>query len=1285
MDERREKFIVDDADIYADPDGIMLPLGVDEALTDAKGQGLSDSNAQRVRGAVGMALEAMGDINADLHFGESRRRKKLGSLMDPQVAVLAGTMPERIFRPQGENAQLQALMEIVSNVGVPKDLSLYEKAGLVMGPSLAQLNPRAMKLVMGMARGHVLSEVGGFVNIYENCSPQNVIPELEMDEAFSGISYEANLVTESARTEAEARKNIDWYKGAIKAGAKRISIKPTSLVPFSDSALAKPVVKAKMADALKEIFAVAGYSVIISVDSERSDIVDVVRDAFIDASREFPRVKVQIAMQAYLSDTESMLLDPVMEASKKRVSDQRGVPMGARLVNGANKEGEETLASSMGWMRGTPLTGSRAESHANFMRLRKRMIDPLKDGNFTLTVATMNMITLMDSLQELARAGVLASKNGGFVQFAMLKGMTGQEVFRYLQTKYGITAHEYVPVISQADIVELFKYYLRRIEELASKLKSFEGEEAIANYLGVMSKFGIYSPEFLNTQVANGVVKAMLHHQKNDICLDPKIQGYRGDNEPLVVPGSFEEYQQTPSLAPGSIDDSAWIDERVKNCNEKTDKQAPRVNIPFGRKERQLVKLHGPTRTELKLGEFELADREDIDKALDAAKKDIGKWRSRSIEERMSVMVKAVEEMRSNRGKLDESLMMSPGKAILEADEEVNESMDFLNLARLHMGQLKDRENLEFVPEGDGVATVICPKNFPQAIPLAHIVARLLAGYRVIVKPSGGKGEETFAATYAMVRCLWDAGVPKESLIFLPCDNENAAYLAKKSERIGYTGSTMVAKRILESNPNVDMIAETGGRNFMVVTGSCDLKATATEVLRSMCGFAGQKCSKPRTVILTKDVDVEVFKAHLVGQLKEMLEDTALTRHVDVTPLTREYGPRDPFYRHVMDCAAGEEWLDGAKPKKMGSPGIRMIKNAEGFDFTKIEEIFAPIISIAQIDGGVEEAVEIINSTKGSLTGSIFTENREEIFYALNNWKTGNLYVRRGCTAAKGHQGFGDGTGDSHLGAHGAKTGTVEWQIMNSGIRREEGKFAKYDKSKIPGCEEGIDPTGMIAVLEKMEQRGSSVPEAVIHAGWSYLYEHAKYFSQKRPAPYQTKGQYDWIESQNVGKLGLIVSEKDSPEDVICKIFAAVAAGNHLNIYVNDNVEGVMQEVKEILGASPDILFEDVQVWSNFSYIDQDLLTNFGREKSDSERISCLMYANAKNVDPRVNKIISALAAEYSVYVDRRPVTGDGLVDMVTQFRQQSYCWVYNVAGDTGYEDMIAENHPEQVPYKKNA
>jgi hypothetical protein len=224
----------------------------------------------------------------------------------------------------------------------------------------------------------------------------------------------------------------------------------------------------------------------------------------------------------------------------------------------------------------------------------------------------------------------------------------------------------------------------------------------------------------------------------------------------------------------------------------------------------------------------------------------------------------------------------------------------------------------------------------------------------------------------------------------------------------------------------------------------------------------------------------------------------------------------------------------------------------------------------------------------------------------------------------------------------------------------------------------------MIAVLEKMEKRGSSVPESVIHAGWSCLCEGATYFSQRRPAPYQTKGQYDWIESHNVGKVGLIVNEKDTAEEVICKIFAAVAAGNALDIYVNDGVGGVMAEVAEMLGGKPENLFQEVHMITNFEYLGQDLLLNLDRKKDDAGRLACLMYANAKNVDPRVNEMVSKIAAAHSVYIDRRPAIGDGLVDMVTQFRQQSYCWVYHVAGDTGYEDMIVENNPEQAPYKRD-
>ena len=664
------------------------------------------------------------------------------------------------------------------------------------------------------------------------------------------------------------------------------------------------------------------------------------------------------------------------------------------------------------------------------------------------------------------------------------------------------------------------------------------------------------------------------------------------------------------------------------------------------------------------------------------------------------VLSNVVDVMRRRREPMVEALMGNIGKSITEADAEVNEAMDFANLATLHMEEILKRPWLKPKTEGDGVALVICPKNFPQAIPAAHILGRLMAGYRVIVKPSGGEDEETVLATYEMVKCFHAAGVPKEALIFLPCDNTTAVYMANKAERGGFTGSTTTARRIRENNPKIDIIAETGGRNFIIVDSTVELKEVATSILMSICGFGGQKCSKPIAIIATKDVDIMELKMHLVMQLNEMLVDTALTKHVDVTPLSKKHEPGDPLYEKAMNCLPGESWLNVAvatgvkdvfqreivrtfsgKPAKMGDPGIRFVKDGANFDFSSLEEIFAPVATLVQIDGGVDDAVEIVNGVKGSLTGSLFSQNRLAIDYALQHWRTGNLYVRQKCTGALAHQGFGDGVGDSHEGAHGAKTGTLEWMFMNGSFEMIDYEHAKYEI-----VEE--DETGLKDALQKLESSlgdwavyapdTAAQIEAAVHAGYSYLYEYQRYFSQRRPAPYQTIGQYDWIESQSVGKVCYRFNRNDSLKNILGKIFAAVAGRNPLRISVpvNEKENVKLLTLKEKLGGEFAEIFDNVEVvYEDDGQFVAAIEGNSQLPKED--KIAFVTYTDRDNVPMEVFKA----AAGASLYIETRAVTGDGLNDLITQFRQQSYCWVTHNAGDTRYEDTINAKHPQCSPY----
>ncbi len=1269
-----------------------------------------------VLAAVSLAVSSMHEIDKTLRPEERRRRKEIADLRDPTTATLACALPEKVFRPGDSIQQWVAFMEVVAGVGVPNNLSLYERTGLNLASNpLLGVAPELVTMAMRQTRNHILNQVGGFVKIFPDDDARGMVDHFEKEAEHTGVGYELNLVTESARTQLEADQNIRWYQSRILADAKRLAIKPTAIVPFSDSPIAKPSTKKKLARALAQVLETADEisdgsddDVAITVDSEGSPIIDMVRDAVIMAGQEFPQVKLQLAMQAIVPDTETLLLDPMLAAAKKRVEDQKGRPLGTRLVCGANEQTENLLSSVMGW-GSSALTGSRPDTHANYMRLRDRMIDPLKDGKFVLTIASMNLVTIMHSLIGLAKAGVFASKNGGFVDFGMLEGMTGQEVFRYLRQKYNVKGHKYTPVISLSKVVELFKYYLRRIKELGGG----EGDDCdFVNYLGVMAGDGMDSPRFARTQVKNGILAAVQRYRKTEYPLNPGILPYRGKYEPVVKPVSLRDYRPVPQMAPGSEEDGGWIDRRIENLNARTDADAVKIPIEFhsdalvniglaprGRL-RELKKLKGPTRPDLVLAKYETATYADVDEAFRVASEDLRGWSTASPEARRRVLSNVVDVMRRHREPMVEGLMGNIGKSVAEADAEVNEAMDFANLAVLHMEEILKRPWLKPKTDGDGVALVICPKNFPQAIPAAHILGRLMAGYRVIVKPSGGEDEESVLATYEMVKCFHAAGVPKEALIFLPCDNTTAIYMANKAERGGFTGSTTTARRIRENNPKIDIIAETGGRNFIIVDSTVDLKEVATSILMSICGFAGQKCSKPIAIIATKDVDIEELKMHLAMQWEEMLVGTAITRHVDVTPLSKKHEPGDPLYEKAMKCLPGESWLKArvalgiqdifgdevfktfsAEPAKMGDPGIRFVSDGWNFDFSSLEEIFAPVATLVQIVGGVDDAVKIVNGVKGSLTGSLFSQNRLAIDYALQHWRTGNLYIRQKCTGALAHQGFGDGVGDSHEGAHGAKTGTLEWMFMNGSFEMAEGEHAQYEI-----VEE--DETGLKEALQKLQsglgEWETYAPdtagqiESAIHAGYSYLYEYQRYFSQRRPAPYQTIGQYDWIESQSVGKVCYRFNRNDSLKNILGKIFAAVAGRNPLRISipVNERENVKLLTLMEKLGGKFGEIFDNVEV----VYEDDEQFVAAIKGNSQlpkEDKIAFVTYADRDNVPVDVFKA----AAEASLYVETRAVTGDGRNDLVTQFRQQSYCWVTHNAGDTRYEDTIGKNHPEWAPY----
>jgi hypothetical protein len=291
------------------------------------------------------------------------------------------------------------------------------------------------------------------------------------------------------------------------------------------------------------------------------------------------------------------------------------------------------------------------------------------------------------------------------------------------------------------------------------------------------------------------------------------------------------------------------------------------------------------------------------------------------------------------------------------------------------------------------------------------------------------------------------------------------------------------------------------------------------------------------------------------------------------------------------------------------------------------------------------------------------------IDYALRHWQTGNLYINRHSTGARADQGFGDGFGsESHRGAHGGKTGTQEFLLLNALIRRDPARVVPWERvaTDSTGLQRGLDVIDA-HLRSSLEAETGDAPEEMmslrraIDAGRSYLHESATYFSRRRPAPYKVKGQDDWIESRSIGYVCLRAHPADDPFDLLARVFAAIAAGNQLRVSVPPEGEAIFESY---LRTFP---FDVVPNFPGVTVHVEDDTALFSCLTNDSARPNALNLLQYTARD-RVPMAIFTAAANVGLHIDCREATGDGLVDLISQYRQQSVCNVYHVAGDVSYE-----------------
>ncbi|WP_425847092.1 bifunctional proline dehydrogenase/L-glutamate gamma-semialdehyde dehydrogenase [Agrococcus sp. TSP3-2-1] len=882
-------------------------------------------------------LEAAERIPAD-----ASAEQLAGVLRDPKGLDFAVRFVDGVVRPEDVHVAAQTLREIGGMA--PGFLPWPMRQALKLGGGVAPLAPH---VVVPIAR-RVLREMVGHLII--DATDARLGKAIERIRA-TGARLNVNLLGEAVLGDREAKRRLDGTLALIeRPDVDYVSIKVSATTAPHQPWAFQEAVEHVIERLLPLYRRAAATGTFINLDMEEYKDLEMTMAVFtrILEAPGLEQYRGGIVLQAYLPDAL-----PAMQRLQAWAGERvaaGGAPVKVRLVKGANLPMERVEASLHGWPLATWHTKQDSDTH--YKRVLAWSLTRERIANVELGVAGHNLF-------DVAFAWLLSKERGieRGLDFEMLLGMAQGQAEVVRRDVGGLLL--YTPVVHPSEFDVAIAYLIRRLEEGASRENFMSAVFELARdeplfererdrFLASLDALAAPSPTTHRTQDRTAVTTAD--------AVDAPERGFR--NAP----------DSDPSL-PANQAWAAGIRERAKASELGVD----------------LVEA------------ATLREAAELDATIEAAIEANAAWRALSGDERAEILHRAGRELEARRAELMEVAAAEAGKTLDQSDPEVSEAIDF---AHYYAERARDLDRVDgAVAVPSRLIAVTPPWNFPIAIPAGSTLAALASGASVIVKPA----RATARTGAVMLDALWAAGVPREVLHFVQfADRSLGDQLIgdPRVDRVILTGGFETAQAFRRIRPDLDLLAETSGKNAIIVTPSADFDLAAKDIVASAFGHAGQKCSAASLAIL-------VGQAGRSKRLHSQIVDGV--RSLDVGypwDADSQMGPivapaEGKLLEGLTTLGEGESWI--VEPKqldesgKLWSPGLRAgVQRGSEYHRT---EYFGPILGIMRVET-LEEAIELVNDVDYGLTSGIHSLDPDEIGQWLDTVQAGNLYVNRGITGA---------------------------------------------------------------------------------------------------------------------------------------------------------------------------------------------------------------------------------------------------------------------------------------------
>jgi aldehyde dehydrogenase (NAD+) len=410
----------------------------------------------------------------------------------------------------------------------------------------------------------------------------------------------------------------------------------------------------------------------------------------------------------------------------------------------------------------------------------------------------------------------------------------------------------------------------------------------------------------------------------------------------------------------------------------------------------------------------------EVASAVTAARSQFPDWAGTAPVSRAARLNALADALHADADQLSDQIAREVGKPVAEARTEVTVAENVARYYAAHL-QMADGEtfpapdqSLSYTSRSPvGVVAAITPFNFPLSIPAWKVIPALAYGCTVVWKPAPA----AVGVAARLASALEAAGLGRTVNVLFGGAEVVNQIIDADIDAVSFTGSTAAGKSIairsLQRGKRYQ--CEMGGMNATVVMRDADLDRAASDCAQAAFGYAGQKCTATRRLIIERSI-WEPFLTRLQAAVDNLSVGDPLAGTTSVGPVISEFqaavlranlnaataafGPA--LVRRAVS-ADGGHWAD-----------LAVVGPVSSSDDVARAEVFGPFAVAIPVDG-VDQAITEVNSGRCGLSAAIYTQSLDNALAFARQTRAGLVRVNRTTTGLDLAVPFG-GEGDSGLG-----------------------------------------------------------------------------------------------------------------------------------------------------------------------------------------------------------------------------------------------------------------------------